>query len=109
IEAAALRLVREGLINAWRHGRATEAHVMLASLPEGGLQASVTDNGCGIVPPPLDEPLDASGFGLASLRQQIEAAGGRFGLDAAPGCGATLWAVLPHVEAKNAHPNPDRR
>lgn len=104
-----LRLVREGLINAWRHGRATEATVRFERLPDGSTRISVTDNGCGIVPPPLADAANASGFGLASLRQQIEAVGGRFGLDTMLNCGTELWAVLPCVEAQDAHPNPDRR
>ncbi|MCX7671047.1 MAG: GAF domain-containing protein [Anaerolineae bacterium] len=105
----ALRVVREGLINAWRHGRATEATVRFEHLPDGRSRISVTDNGCGIVPPPLDDSMASGGFGLTSLRQQIEAAGGHFGLDTALNCGAELWAVFPCAEAQDAHPNTDRR
>jgi len=103
IEVVALRLVREGLNNAWRHGRATEAHVELSCLPGSRLRVSVADNGSGIVPPPIDGA-ETEGFGLASLRQQIEALGGRFGLDSAPNCGATLWAELP-TEASRPCPS----
>lgn len=106
-EAVALRFVREALTNTYKHARASEATVRL-ELAAGDVRLSVSDNGRGIVAADVWDDGRQAGFGLLSLREQVEALGGRFGLESSPGRGATVWAVIPPMEAIYADPDSDR-
>jgi signal transduction histidine kinase len=88
VEVAAYRIIQEALANAVRHSRAQAVRVAL-DLPPDGLVLTVTDDGTGVVTPRLD------GVGLGSMRERAEEIGGRFTIDAQPGCGTTITATLP--------------
>lgn len=82
---ALLRSVRELVVNAVRHGHATTIRVA-GSLDGGKIMCSVQDNGCGF------DPDDAPGvlqghFGIQGIRERIEALGGEFDVESAPGKG----------------------
>ncbi len=97
-EQAILRFVREALTNVQKHARATEVAVSLKYPVEGRVRLSVSDNGQGARPDEVWHNRHAHGFGLLSLREQIEALGGRFGLDSAPQAGLAVWAEIPTAE-----------
>lgn len=73
--------------------------------PDGLLEVSVTDTGPGIDPLIVDRLLDPAGsgpmlvgghgLGLVTSRSLLEQAGGRLEVDATPGAGTTMRAVLP--------------
>ncbi|MNK71736.1 Sensor histidine kinase LiaS [compost metagenome] len=90
LRAAALYMVEEGLLNAFRHAGASRIVVRLASAPSGSLTISVQDDGSG-----FDPRSHAKGLGLSGLGTALEAQGGSWKLDSAPGRGTTLSLALP--------------
>ena len=82
---ALLRSIRELVVNALRHGKATD--IKVAGAFEGEhLICSVSDNGCGF------DPVSAPGvlqghFGLQGIRERVNALGGEFTIESKPGQG----------------------
>ena len=93
---ALLRIIRELVINAIRHGNATEIKVA-GSLDAEALRCSVTDNGVGFDPETAPGILQGH-FGLQGIRERIEELGGTTDLKSAPGKGAkaTISIPIPH-------------
>jgi two-component system, NarL family, sensor histidine kinase DevS len=89
LETGVYRLVQEALTNATKHGEATHVSV---SVIEDGKQMNVTvrDDGQG-----FDTGQTTAGFGLAGMRERVELLGGDLSVQAAPGQGTTVTAVLP--------------
>jgi signal transduction histidine kinase len=84
---ALLRIAREALSNAARHGRGARAVVRLAGEGSGGC-LTVRDDGAGF---DLGVAVGhATGFGLISMRERATALPGSFELDSAPGQGTTV-------------------
>ena len=92
------RLAQECLTNVAKHAQATSVTIALAragSEPVGGeILFSFEDNGRGFDPAPRRQ-----GLGLAGLRERVEALGGNFDLQSAPGQGVRVRASIP-VKAK---------
>lgn len=91
MQEALLRIVREAVTNAVRHGRATALEVALRHGPEG-VTLEIVDNGTGFDPEHV-----AGGFGLTSMRERVEVTGGRFGIESGAGAGARVHAWWPAV------------
>ena len=92
---AILRIIRELVINATRHGHATA--IKIAGSVEGGKQLfSVKDNGCGFNPESAPSIADGH-FGLQGIRERIAPFNGDFKIESAPGKGAkaTISLTLP--------------
>lgn len=83
--------LREGILNAVRHSRATELRLTLTSTAES-CQASLRDNGVGFDPAAIE---GSSHYGLKSMRGRIEKIGGAFRLDTAPGKGTEIKITVP--------------
>ena len=105
---------RELLFNVVKHARVGRASVRLSSCG-GEVALEVRDAGAGFDPAELGPGGDrVSGFGLFSIRERLEALGGRIAIESAPGQGAcfTLFAPrrfaavgeLPPAEAAQAAP-----
>lgn len=96
VQNAAHRVVREALMNAYKHARATEVVVSARFTPDA-LTLVVQDNGIGI----SEEALAAfrqtpDHFGLRTVAAQVEALGGAFAIysnDDDPG--TTVKAMIP--------------
>jgi signal transduction histidine kinase len=87
-----VRVVREGVTNAIRHGRVERVAV---SLSRGGeLRLSIADEGLGFDATARPTQPDA-GFGLLSMGERAEALGGGLVVLSAPGSGTTIEVVLP--------------
>ncbi|MCW5798444.1 MAG: response regulator [Nitrospira sp.] len=89
--------VRELLLNAVKHAGSKQAALVAASA-EGVLSIIVEDSGVGFDPNTLSaQKLAAmsSKFGLFSIRQRMEALGGRLELRSQPGEGTKATLVLP--------------
>lgn len=91
--------VRELLMNVVKHGKTNRAQVSLSSHGDG-LTIEVSDEGCGFDPIALaggPQTFDAaSQFGLFSIRERMEALGGRFDLQSSPGAGTRASLILPY-------------
>ena len=81
-----LRIVRELVLNALRHGQATEVRVA-GAIENDRLLFSVRDNGRGF--DPANRPGAREGhFGLLGVRERVAAFAGKLQIDSAPGRGA---------------------
>ena len=83
-----LRIVREAVTNAGRHGHAGRISIRLTN--GEGVHLQVKDDGDGF--DPVD---DVTGFGLRSMRERATALGGEFALASSPGHGTEIRVVLP--------------
>jgi signal transduction histidine kinase len=83
-----LRIVREAVTNAARHGEAGQISIRLSN--GHGLHLEVKDDGKGF------DPVERrGGFGLESMRERAIALGGEFRLASSPGHGTEIMVVLP--------------
>jgi signal transduction histidine kinase len=91
LQEALLRVLREAIINARRHGGAETIVVELSEQPQ--LRMTVTDNGRGF---DVDTASERPGhFGLRSMDARVRAIGGKLTIDSRPGRGTRLEVVLP--------------
>jgi signal transduction histidine kinase len=84
---ALVRVAREAVSNAARHGDAGEVTLALDDAP---LRLVVADAGCGFDPAAV-----RGGHGITSMRERIEALGGTFSISSSPGAGTRVEAALP--------------
>jgi signal transduction histidine kinase len=87
------RTVQESLTNIYRHAKASEINVSLATVANA-IVLRVKDNGVGF---DVDDRFNAS-HGLAGIRHRVQAARGRLRINASPGHGCELTATLPVVD-----------
>jgi signal transduction histidine kinase len=83
--------LREGVLNAVRHSRASELHLSLSQNVRG-YEAKLTDNGVGF------DPSSAEGsyhYGLKGMKERIQKLGGQFTLKTAPGKGTQIEILIP--------------
>jgi signal transduction histidine kinase len=88
-QEALLRVVREAVSNAARHGKARRVWIHVES--EAGITLRVVDDGIGFDPSDVTTP----GFGLTSMRERVEELGGELRLESLPTVGTTVEASLP--------------
>jgi diguanylate cyclase (GGDEF)-like protein/PAS domain S-box-containing protein len=93
---------RELINNAVKHAAANRLEVRLERTAEA-IVLTVADDGLGmVVTSRPEEALAAGHVGLASTRQRISAAGGRFDVESAPGEGTTVRIAIPMRVAEQA-------
>lgn len=84
-------VLREGVINAVRHARASELKLELSQ--EGSIcRAFLTDNGSGF---DLDATDRDNHYGLRIIRERIESIGGNLVIETAPGRGTRISITIP--------------
>lgn len=88
------QVVREGVANAVRHGRARQIRVELRREP-GRIRLEVADDGTGFDRSKLAELGRRGHLGLALLRQAVRARGGRLRVSSRPGGGTRVLVALP--------------
>jgi signal transduction histidine kinase len=88
-------ILREGLINAARHGRAAKARVELEAA-DGGLRLAIRDNGSGFAFRGRYDPasLANTSLGPYHLGQRVQGLGGRLEIESSDS-GATLEIWIP--------------
>jgi signal transduction histidine kinase len=92
VREALLRIAREAITNAARHGG---AHTVMLSLSQSAdLRMTVADDGCGFDPSTQRQRPDG-GFGLISMREHAETVGGALSVRSAAGRGTTVEVVVP--------------
>jgi signal transduction histidine kinase len=85
-------IIRELVVNAIRHGRATSVRIA-GSMEDGRLMFSVLDNGRGFDPDSAPGA-DKGHFGLQGIRERMDALGGDFRIESAPGKGAKATVTM---------------
>jgi signal transduction histidine kinase len=90
------RIAQEAVVNARKHGHATEVHMTLRAEP-GQVVLRVEDNGSGFVPGSSDDKAASVGehLGLLAMRERAERLQGRLAIDSVPGRGTTIEATVP--------------
>jgi signal transduction histidine kinase len=88
IDLSAYRIVQEGLTNALKHARASNADVTVRYRPDE-LQIDVRDNGKG------NSTSDGLGHGLVGVRERVKIYGGEMSAGTANGSGFILSTRLP--------------
>jgi len=89
-QVALLRVLREAIINAMRHGGAETIKIELRADPEVSLV--VSDDGQGF---DVDAASSSGGLGLRSMTARIHELGGAVTIDSAPGSGTRVEVRLP--------------
>ncbi|MFW5940719.1 MAG: GAF domain-containing sensor histidine kinase [Chloroflexota bacterium] len=83
--------VQEGLANVARHALATQ--VQITTMRNGqNVAVEIVDDGRGF---DVDSRAQATGHGLANMRERAEEQGGEFHVDSTPGEGTRLYLELP--------------
>ncbi len=90
-EVALLRIVQEALNNVAKHAHATQVEIALAWQTDAA-RVEVVDDGAGFA---TNEAHGRRGFGLVTMRERIEAAGGLLDVQSAPGAGTKVRALVP--------------
>lgn len=105
LEAALYRFLQEALHNVRKHARARHVTVQIQSLP-GLIVAQVSDDGDGFIVEQGSRPAShtpqknaAGHFGLRSMQERIEQAGGTLEIVSKPGVGTTLKARFPLAQS----------
>jgi signal transduction histidine kinase len=97
-ETVLYRVAQEALTNVVKHARADHAWVTL-QIGHGQVTLEIGDDGTGFITTQAADPiaghLGLNHFGLASMRQQLEMAGGSWQVHSRPGSGTTVTASLP--------------
>ncbi len=88
LDVSAYRIVQEGLTNALKHARASQAEVTIR-YGSAELQIEVRDNGNGALPD------DGHGHGLVGMRERVKIYGGEMTADTATEGGFVLSTRLP--------------
>jgi signal transduction histidine kinase len=90
-----VRVVQEGLSNAFRHADAKNQTVIVEGILDG-VRAQISDSGSGIVSEPKLET--GSQRGLAGLKARLESVRGTFHISTKAGVGTTLSVWVPLEE-----------
>jgi signal transduction histidine kinase len=93
VELALFRVAQEALMNTAKHADAKSVTITLG-YDRGGVRFCVVDDGQGFTPPATGRPQD-SGWGITTMRERAELAGGLFTIDSLPGQGTTVTVELP--------------
>ncbi len=93
LETVLYRVAQEALANVAKHAGARQAMVSL-SLQDGVARLAVRDDGAGFDVSKVARNHDREHFGLSSMRERVEMAGGSFQVRSRPGQGTTVTAVL---------------
>jgi signal transduction histidine kinase len=91
-QEALVRIVREAVTNAVRHGKASAATLSLRH-EQGALRLTIADNGVGFDPSVAARR--SSGFGLGGMEARAVELGGRVQVRSQPGAGASVDVILP--------------
>ena len=95
-DAMLFRLLQEALLNIQKHAHASSVEVVLE--PQGGDEVllSISDDGLGFDP----DKVPIGHYGLMTMRERAEAAGGRLSVEAGNGRRGTRIEVrLPRTES----------
>ena len=87
-----LRIVRELVVNATRHGKATRIRIA-GDYRDGVIRFSVRDNGCGFDPDGVPGPINGH-FGLQGIRERLAESNGSIRIESKPGSGTSIAITI---------------
>jgi two-component system nitrate/nitrite sensor histidine kinase NarX len=94
-EIQLIRVIQEALTNVRKHSQASRAWVKLMGAPDD---------------PRLEGTHREGGYGLQTMRERMELAGGTLRIDSRPGHGTRIMAIVPEVSnAERPAPVPEER
>ena len=94
--------VRELLINVAKHAGTDRATVSLKLDPDQRLRIEVEDHGRGFDPDAMEAKSVNGHFGLFSVKERMQAMGGRLEVASRPGEGTTVTMLLPLANSQPA-------
>ena len=95
LKSCLFRISRELLMNIVKHAQARNVKVSIHKIQDR-IRIVIQDDGVGFDSHKVSsEVLRTSGFGLFSIREQLEHLGGNFAIESEPGRGATVTVVVP--------------
>jgi PAS domain S-box-containing protein len=97
--------IRELLINVAKHAMVHEATVILEQSEPCELKVSVVDQGVGFDLSSADGPTSIGRYGLFSIRERLDALGGRFEVQTAPGQGTRAAFRVPVERPREEEPD----
>ena len=101
--SALYRIVRELLINIWKHADVSEAAVTLSTdAASGRIEVRVADAGVGFDTAQAMKPSAKHSYGLFSIKQRIDFIGGALRIDSQPGKGTAVTLALGPMSAPAA-------
>jgi len=83
--------LREGVLNAVRHARASEIRLTLTR-DQSGYRARLSDNGVGFI---VGAAEGSSHYGLKGMKERVQKLGGTLGIESAPGKGTRIDIQIP--------------
>ena len=90
VKAQVIRIVQEALTNVRKHAQASTLSIS-ALERDGEVQIEIRDNGMGFSP----KDVQASQYGLRSMRERADSIGADFQVTSAPGAGTTVRLQIP--------------
>jgi len=94
IETVLFRITQEALANVAKHAHAMHVAVHVR-FDRGEVVVSIRDDGAGFTPPMNGEHVREGHYGLAGMRERVEAADGRLEVTSEPGAGTQIVARIP--------------
>ena len=98
LQVALLRIIREAVINAGKHGQPQNITIQLRQRQEE-IEAVVTDDGQGFDP---SAPVPPGRFGLQSMCERARLLGGNLTVASQPGSGTSVRVTLPCLQREGA-------
>jgi signal transduction histidine kinase len=95
LEALIYRVTLESLSNVAEHSEADLVRIDISREQAGWVQLTISDDGVGFDVDGLDRLVRDGKFGLAGMRESVEAAGGSFLITSEPGGGTRMTVHLP--------------
>jgi two-component system nitrate/nitrite sensor histidine kinase NarQ len=93
-QVALLRICREAIANAGKHGKPSRVVLTVRQLPET-VQVEISDDGIGFDPA---APVRSGAFGLKGMSERAALLGGELTIRSHPGEGTTITVCLPSDE-----------
>ena len=102
-EIQVLRVIQEALTNVRKHARAASVRVRVMDAAPAGVMIAIEDDGRGFDPGEMRVHRDG-GYGLQTMRERMELAGGSLSVESSPNCGTRVVAIVP--AGQSARPSP---
>ena len=101
VETTLFRIAQEALINVAKHAHASEVEVSLIQTPTG-TELQVCDNGIGMAPERLRQPVAGRGWGLAIMAERARTVGGIMRILPGKEHGTTVTVSIPTHPTESA-------